>query len=101
MQVDLPTADSLILMGNRLVISASRQTKVLRSIHEGNLGIEKCKARAKICVYWPNINQSIEELVEECSVCSKYTVKHIRKNHCNSIQYCYDHGIKLVLTILQ
>ena len=25
-----------------------------------------------MCVYWPNINNSIEQLVKQCSVCDKY-----------------------------
>ena len=69
---NLCIANDLILMGNRLVIPVSRQAKVLQSIHEGHLGIAKCKSRAKMCVYWPNINNSIEQLVKECSVCNKY-----------------------------
>ena len=69
---NLCIANDLILMGNRLVLPASRQAKVLQSIHEGHLGIAKCKSRAKMCVYWPNINNSIEQLVKECSVCNKY-----------------------------
>ena len=70
---NLCIADSLILLGDCLVIPASRQTKVLQSIHEGHLGIEKCKSRAKMCVYWPNINDSIEQLVKDCSVCNKFS----------------------------
>jgi len=40
---DLLTADDLILMANHLVIPVNRQAKVLQSIHEGHLGIKKCK----------------------------------------------------------
>ena len=36
---NLYVANNLILMSNRLVIPASRQPKVLQSIHEGHLGI--------------------------------------------------------------
>ena len=66
-------AEDLILMGSRLIIPPSRQAKVLQSIHEGHLGIEKCKSRARMCVYWPNINDSIEQLVKNCLVCNKYS----------------------------
>ena len=69
---NLCIAEDLILMGSRLTIPPSRQAKVLQSIHEGHLGIEKCKSRARMCVYWPNINDSIEQLVKNCSVCNKY-----------------------------
>ena len=66
---NLCIVNDLILMGNRLVIPASWQAKVLQSIHEGHLGIAKCRSRANMCVYWPNINNSIEQLVKQCSVC--------------------------------
>ena len=90
-------ADSLILLGDCLVIPASRQTKVLQSIHEGHLGIEKCKSRAKMCVYWPNINDSIEQLVQFVTNLADLT----RKNHYSNILCQCAHGKKLGLTISQ
>ena len=48
-------------------------TKLKLTIQEGHLGIKKCKARAKMCVYWPHINDSIEQLVKECSISNKYS----------------------------
>ena len=35
-------------------------------------GISKTKARARETVYWPNINQHIEMLIEKCEVCQTY-----------------------------
>ena len=94
---NLCIADSLILLGDCLVIPASRQTKVLQSIHEGYLGIEKCKSRAKMCVYWPNINDSIEQLVQFVTNLADLT----RKNHYSNILCQCAHGKKLGLTISQ
>ena len=94
---NLCIADSLILLGDCLVIPASRQTKVLQSIHEGHLGIEKCKSRAKMCVYWPNINDSIEQLVQFVTNLADLT----RKNHYSNILCQCAHGKKLGLTISQ
>ena len=69
----LCTADDLILFGNRLVIPKDRQQHVLHCIHEGHLGVEKCKARARTCVYWPSMNEAIEQEVKMCSVCNTYS----------------------------
>ena len=33
------------------------------------MGIEKSKARARVCVYWPKI----ENQVKQCSVCNIYS----------------------------
>ena len=66
-------AGDLILFGNRLVVPKDRQKHILKCIHEGHLGIEKCKARARTCVYWPNMNNSIEQEVKSCSICNTYS----------------------------
>ena len=70
---DFCIVDNLILKGDRIVIPSSRRELVLKAIHEGHLGIEKCKARARICVYWPNLDDDIERVVRQCSVCNQYT----------------------------
>ena len=47
---------------------------MLKAIHEGrHLGIEKWKAQARICVYWPNLDDDIEREVKQCSMCNQYT----------------------------
>jgi len=41
-------------------------------IHEGHLGIGKCKSMARQCVYWPGINRDIEHVVSSRSICQAY-----------------------------
>ena len=41
-------------------------------LHGGHLGMEKCKLRAKSCVFWPGLYKEIESLVNSCCVCQKY-----------------------------
>ena len=64
--------DGLVLLGSRLIVPESLRGNILQQIHEGYLDIEKCKLRAKSCVYWPNIYREIETLVSSCGVCQKY-----------------------------
>ena len=70
---DLCIVNNLLLKSDRIVIPSSRRELVLKAIHEGHLGIEKCKARARICVYWPNLDDDIERVVRQYSVCNQYT----------------------------
>ena len=50
---------------------------ILKQIHEGHLGLNKCKLRAKETVYWPGLNNELEDLVLNCQLCLKYsTAKH-------------------------
>ena len=47
-------------MNRRIVIPASMRSEILKSIHTGHMGIEKSKARARACVYWPAMYHAIE-----------------------------------------
>ena len=49
----------------------------MKQIHEGHLGLNKCKLRAKETLYWPGLNTELEDLVLNCQLCLKYsTAKH-------------------------
>ena len=72
---ELSEANGLILKGNRIVTPASMKRQMLMKIHEGHLGIEKCKRRAREVLYWPQMNQDITEMVQNCSACMLYKPK--------------------------
>lgn len=48
---------------------------MLKRLHEGHLGMEKCKRRARTAVYWPGINSDIDRMVSGCDTCLKYQAK--------------------------
>ena len=72
MRDDISVQDGILLLGSRVIVPESLRGNILQQIHEGHLGIEKCKLRAKSCVYWPNIYREIETLINSCAVCQKY-----------------------------
>ena len=37
------------------------------------MGIDKCKARARVCIHWPAMYEAIEQEVKKCPVCNKYS----------------------------
>ena len=45
----------------------------LQLIHEGHLGLGKCKLRAKDTVHWPGLNGQLEKLILNCELCLKYS----------------------------
>ena len=69
---ELHDAESLLLFGERLVVPASLRPDMLQVIHEGHLGRDKCKARARVSLYWPLRGVDIEEIVGRCAVCQTY-----------------------------
>jgi len=70
---ELHVTNGLIFAGERLVVPQATNKVALQIIHEGHMGIEKCKQRARACLYWPSMNADIENLVNDCEVCNKFS----------------------------
>ena len=61
--------NNLLLYGPRIVIPKLLQREVLSKLHEGHQGIQKCRLRANISVWWPGITKHIKDIVERCPTC--------------------------------
>ena len=70
---ELTIEDGLILKGTRIVILSKQCQAILKQIHKGHLGLNKCKLRANETVYWPGLNAELEDLVLNCELCLKYS----------------------------
>ena len=57
------------MKGAQIIIPASLRQEMLQRIREGHLGIQISRQRARDSVYWPNMNQEIERIVQTCSTC--------------------------------
>ncbi len=55
----LTIQDGLLLYGSRIVIPASLRADILSKLHEGHLGITKCRERAKHSVWWPGLSREL------------------------------------------
>ncbi|UYV81689.1 K02A2.6-like, partial [Cordylochernes scorpioides] len=69
LRYEMSVIDGLLMRNSRIYIPKSLRSKVLNSLHEGRLGIEKCRGRARSSVWWPRISQEIGELVRNCPNC--------------------------------
>ena len=67
----LTVANDVLLYDDRLVIPAGLQLKMLELIHDGHLGIVKCRARAKRDIWWPGMSNDIAHMVNNCLTCQK------------------------------
>ena len=70
---ELTIEDGLILKGTRIVIPNKQQQAIRKQLHEGHLGLNKCKLRAKETGYWPGLNTELENLILNCELCLKYS----------------------------
>lgn len=56
---ELTVQNGLLLLGCRLVIPKVLRGDILNKLHEGHLGITKCRERAKQSVWWPGLNKEL------------------------------------------
>lgn len=69
--LELSTIDGCLLWGNRVVIPPQAQEAILSELHETHPGTSKMKALARSYVWWPKMDEQIEELVKKCPECQK------------------------------
>ena len=69
---ELSVHDGIIFRGNRILIPSSLRYKFLLKLHEGHLGQNKCKSKARELMYWPGMSSDIDRLINSCEVCNKY-----------------------------
>ena len=70
---ELMIEDRLILKGMQIIIPKMMREDILKQIHEGHLGFNKCQMRAKETIYWPGLNDQLENLIINCQLCLKYS----------------------------
>lgn len=71
MRDELHVINGIVFRINRVVIPCSLRKEMLQRIHEGHLGIEKCKYRARDVMWWPGMSGQVETLVAACSACAE------------------------------
>ncbi|XP_054267315.1 uncharacterized protein K02A2.6-like [Macrosteles quadrilineatus] len=67
--LQLSTEKDCLLWGSKVVIPPTHRKEVLLMLHAEHPGESKMKALARSYVWWPKIDQEIEEMVKECKIC--------------------------------
>jgi len=67
----LTIANKCLLWGIRVVFPQNFHSKILRLLHESHPGMSKMKSLARLHVWWPGIDNHIEQFVKSCKSCSQ------------------------------
>ena len=76
---DITKIKGLMLYRDRIIIPKVLRNEILTKIHEGHLGMDKCKRRARQSVFWPGLNNQIEQMVQRCETCLKYLPSKVKE----------------------
>lgn len=68
---ELTYLKGLIFKGEKIIVPKTQIPRMLRSIHQGHLGIQSCLRRARQSLYWRGQYDDIVKLVSGCSVCEQ------------------------------
>ena len=82
---ELAVHNGLVLKGTCIVIPHKKHQATLNHIHEGHLGRNKCKPRAKDTGYCPTLNEQLEKLVLNCELCLKYSHSKCKQKPSSSV----------------
>lgn len=52
-----------------IVVSGKHRSEVLETIHDGQMGISKCRERAATAVWCPGLSNNIAPRVSDCGIC--------------------------------
>ncbi|XP_046362411.2 uncharacterized protein K02A2.6-like [Haliotis rufescens] len=66
---ELTCEEGCLLRGVRVVVPTQYRVEILDNLHDSHPGIVRMKSRARIHVWWPNLDTDIEQLVRNCACC--------------------------------
>ncbi|CAL8071712.1 unnamed protein product [Orchesella dallaii] len=68
---ELTVVQDVLMWGIRVVIPSTLHLNVLQQLHDSHLGIVKMKSIARQFVWWPNIDEQIENTCKSCVHCQQ------------------------------
>ena len=73
----LSETDGLVLYKDRIVLPVALRSAILEQIHGGHQGLTRCRARARMSVWWPRISGEITQKVHHTS--HQQAQSHVRE----------------------
>ena len=73
-RLELTVEGGCILWGIRAIVPQKLRERLLKELHRDHPGISRMKMVARSYIWWPGLDQAIEDLVKSCVSCQ--SVKH-------------------------
>ena len=69
---ELSLEGGCVLWGCRVVVPPQLRSRLMLMLHDGHPGITVMKRVARGCVWWPGLDNEIEQLVQSCQSCQTH-----------------------------
>uniref|UniRef100_A0A914HNG7 RNA-directed DNA polymerase n=1 Tax=Globodera rostochiensis TaxID=31243 RepID=A0A914HNG7_GLORO len=79
-KAELSILKGCLMYGDRIVVPQIFQAKILTLLHKGHPGMKKMKQLARQYVFWPKLDQKIEDFVRTCEPCQKAAKAPVKTN---------------------
>ena len=66
---ELSVQDGCVLWGCRVIVPLPGRQKVIEELHDGHPGVTRMKSLARSYVWWPQMDNHLEECVKTCRMC--------------------------------
>ena len=73
------TENGVILMDERIVIPKNYRKTILELLHVAHQGVTTMKRRANKSVYWPGMNNDLNNIRENCKYCNEIARQHTKE----------------------
>ena len=70
-ELELSVQNDCLLWGSRVVVPPKLRDRVLQGLYNSHPGSSQIKNLARQYVWWPGLNQAIENTVKNCKVCQE------------------------------
>lgn len=62
--------NGIIFKDNLVYIPGPLRSEMLSRVHEGHMGIDRCKRHAREVMFWPGMSRDVERTVRRCAACA-------------------------------
>lgn len=69
---ELTVHRDIVFKGSAIVIPLALRNDMMTQVHQGHVGMVRCKIRARNLLFWPGMNSDIEQMIGNCQTCLKF-----------------------------
>lgn len=68
---EITVQDGCLLWGNRVIVPIKGRKQMLSELHGTHVGAARMKSLASATMWWPKMDQEIDEVVKQCAICQE------------------------------